>query len=398
MVYLEKVVVGRAPDHPRRSRVDTSRGIPEQTMVVLLAAGKGTRMGRSDLVKVCFEIDSMPAINRQIAVFKRQRFSRFLVVVGTQGDQVLDTVSKEHSGVLYVHQEPQLGTGHAAKIAAEALQTIGYQDYVLVTMGDKYLEENALAALVDGYVKQRADMALLTIPKTKYTEASAGRVFVDEDGQAVGHHRTDRSGPATDRRRAASHAGQGRKHCRTTSWPPSSDTLPVRRKNKRLPSPNCLRSRSHETIDRAKLEKVLQAGKYNLGIGGKQYPGKQIERLSAGMNPSLYLMRAEVFYQGVGMIRNDNAQGEYYITDMVRLLSGLRDSQGGPRYRRLRVPLDHPEWVQGFNWPDELLAIRVRATKWRPCSDTLKARRECGSEGPPWASPTADNSPTTSVM
>ena len=27
-------------------------------------------------------------------------------------------------------------------------------------------------------------MALLTIPKTKYSEASAGRVFVDEDGQA----------------------------------------------------------------------------------------------------------------------------------------------------------------------------------------------------------------------
>ena len=135
-------------------------------MVVLLAAGKGTRMGRSDLVKVCFEIDSMPAINRQIAVFKRQRFSRFLVVVGSRADQVLETVSKEHSGILYVHQEPQLGTGHAAKIAAEALQTIGYQDYVLVTMGDKYLEQNALAALVDGYVKQRADMALLTIPKT----------------------------------------------------------------------------------------------------------------------------------------------------------------------------------------------------------------------------------------
>ena len=44
-------------------------------------------------------------------------------------------------------------------------------------------------------------------------------------------------------------------------------------------------------------------------------------------------MRAPVFYQGVGMIRNDNAQGEYYVTDMVRLLSGIRDSKGGPRYR-----------------------------------------------------------------
>ena len=178
MIYLKE----RVPS--RRFVVDANRGIPEQTMVVLLAAGKGTRMGRSDLVKVCFEIDSVPAINRQIAVFKRQRFSRFLVVVGARVDQVLETVSREHPGVLFVHQEPQLGTGHAAKVAAEALQAIGYRDYVLVTMGDKYIEENALAALVDGYVKQRADLALLTIPKTHSTEASAGRVIVAEDGQA----------------------------------------------------------------------------------------------------------------------------------------------------------------------------------------------------------------------
>ena len=53
------------------------------------------------------------------------------------------------------------------------------------------------------------------------------------------------------------------------------------------------------------------------------------------MNPSLYLMRADVFYQGVGMIRNDNAQGEYYITDMVRLLSGSARRQG-------RAPLPRP--------------------------------------------------------
>ncbi len=164
--------------------MDAKRGIPEQTMVVLLAAGRGTRMGSNDLVKVCFEIDSVPAINRQIAVFKRQRFSRFLVVVGARVDQVLETVSREHSGVLFVHQELQLGTGHAAKVAAEALQAIGYRDYVLVTMGDKYIEDGAPGPLVDGYVKQRADLALLTIPKTQHTEAFAGAVIVAEDGQA----------------------------------------------------------------------------------------------------------------------------------------------------------------------------------------------------------------------
>ena len=349
--------------------MDSKRTIPEQTMVVLLAAGKGTRMGRADLVKVCFEIDSIPAINRQIAVFKRQRFNRFLVVVGARGDQVLDTVSKEHSGVLYVHQEPQLGTGHAAKIAAEALQSIGYQDYVLVTMGDKYLEENALAALVDGYVKQRADMALLTIPKTAATEASAGRVIVDHQGRAldiIEQIDLARQLIVDDLRALLA------KEERISA----GEILAVierhipRAEKQAVAVADLLALLKSEVVERARLEKILGSGKYNLQIAGKPHAGKQIESLSATVNPSLYLMRAEVFYQGVGMIRNDNAQAEYYLTDIVRLLSGVRDSKGEPRYRVCPVPIDRPEWVQSFNSPDELLAIQDYVRQRKP------ARRE----------------------
>ncbi len=115
---------------------------------------------------------------------------------------------------------------------------------------------------------------------------------------------------------------------------------------------------SPEVIDRPQLEQLLQSPKYNLEIGGQRYTGKQLNRLCRGVNPSLYLMRGDVFYQGVGMIRNDNAQGEYYVTDIVRLLAGLRDAEGGQRYRIRAVPVDHAEWVQGFNSPDELLAIQ----------------------------------------
>ena len=327
-------------------------------MVVLLAAGKGTRMGRVDLGKVCFEIDSVPAINRQLTVLKRQHFGRFLVVVGDQADQVLNTVSKEHPGVLFVHQEPQLGTGHAAKIAAEALQAIGYQDYVLVTMGDKYIEENALAALVDGYVKQRADMALLTIPKTKYTEASAGRVLVGEDGQALDIiEQVDlaRQRIADELRAmlAKDDAATGRNILATIDRHiPSTEKQPV------AVAELLALTKSHAVIKRSALEKILAADKYNLRIGGRHYSGKQIEQLATGVNPSLYFMRADVFYQGVGMIRNDNAQGEYYITDIVRLLSGTRDAHDKPRHRVRAVAIDHPEWVQSFNSPNELLVIQ----------------------------------------
>lgn len=346
-------------------------GICEQTMVVILAAGKGTRMGRADLVKVCFEIDGTPAINRLIAVFKRQRFRRFLVVVGARAEQVLATVSAVHPGVLFVHQEPQLGTGHAAKVAAESLDALGYQGYVLLAMGDKYLEEPALEALVSGYVKQRADLALLTIPRTAATAASAGRVFVDEEGQALDIiERVDlaRQMIADDLRAAAS--GGQPVPCEAVLEIVARH-IPQADKQARAVADLLALTRGRPALDPVHIEEVLQAGKYDLEIGGKRYSGREIDRMAAGVNPSLYLMRMDVFRQAVGMLRNDNAQGEYYITDMVRLLAGLRDIEGRQRYRIRAVPVPCAEWVQGFNSPDELLAIQdyVRRSKLRVAAE-----------------------------
>jgi N-acetylgalactosamine kinase len=348
--------------------MQSNQSIPEQTMVVILAAGKGTRMGRSDMGKVCFEIDGVPAINRQITAFKRRRFSRFLLVVGSKAEQVLAAVTRDHPGVLCVYQEPQLGTGHAAKLAADALQTAGYQGYVLVAMGDKYLEEAALDALVAGYVKQRADLALLTIPRTKATEGSVGRVFVDESGQALDIiERVDLARQMIADDLAARLAGDEDLTAQDLAEIVGRH-IPNPAKQQAAVGDLLALGRANQPIDRRKLQRVLQSDKYNLRVGGQCYSGKQLDKLCSGVNPSLYLMRADVFYTAMGMVcrvgqvanlpHNDNAQGEYYITDMVRLLAGLRDDRGEPRLRIRAVPIDHPEWIQGFNSPDELLAIQ----------------------------------------
>jgi len=223
-----------------------NQGIAEQTVVVILAAGKGTRMGRSDLCKVCFEIDSVPAVNRVITCFKRQRFRKFLVVVGAKAQQVLDVVGRDHHG------------------------------NVLLAMGNKFIEEAAVQRLVAGFVKQQADVALLSVPQRKSAKSTPGHA--PDDGETA-----------------------------------------------------------------------------------------RIETLGQGVNPGLYLFRSEVFYQGAGLIDNDNAQGEYYITDAVRLLAETRDTEGNRRYRVRAVTADNPDWVQAFNSPGELLAIQdyVRRKKLR---------------------------------
>ena len=88
------------------------RGVAEQTAVVILAAGKGTRMGRADRAKVCFEIDGRPAINGIIEAFKRRRFRTFVVVVGEYRDRYAvpsrDDRGTSHVAPIHRNQYPQV--------------------------------------------------------------------------------------------------------------------------------------------------------------------------------------------------------------------------------------------------------------------------------------------------
>lgn len=332
--------------------------IAEQTVVVILAAGKGTRMGRSDLGKVCFPIDAVPAINRQIGVFRRQGFARFLVVVGSHAEQVLQTVSREHPGVLYVHQEPQLGTGHAAKVAAEALEQYGLGGNVLVTMGDKYLEDAAVEALVSGFLKQQADFALLAVPPSEASRDSVGRVLIHRDGRALAIlERTDRARLEVAESLLEMLSATGEVTAAGVRRLIDSH-LPDPKKQARAFAPLLKLAQGDRPVDRGQLEKLARQWRQWMEVDGRQYSVRQIQRLSRYTNPSLYLFRQEAFFEGLRGLSNDNAQGEYYLTDVVRILSQARDEHGQPRFRVRAVTAEHPEWIQGFNSPDELLAIQ----------------------------------------
>jgi len=333
------------------------KNIAEQTTVVILAAGKGTRMGKSHQAKVCFEIDSVPAINRTITTFKKLQFNKFILVVGSKAEQVLETVGKEHMGVMYVYQHEQLGTGHAAKIAAESLQSIGHDGNILVTMVDKFIESQAIEALVAGFIKQQADMALVTVPKTKVTAGSGGRVFLDKDGQAldiieiIDLARQQIVDELRDKLAKAN---------RITG----SDIAKVI--NKYITNPKkqvvavskLLSMAKKKTVNRQTLEKILKSKEYNLEIESNRYSAGQIEKICKGVNPSLYLFSSEAFYQGTGMIDNNNAQAEYYLTDAVKHLAGIKNSEGVRRFRVRTVAVETTDWIQGFNSPDDLLSIQ----------------------------------------
>ncbi|HVL01917.1 MAG TPA: bifunctional UDP-N-acetylglucosamine diphosphorylase/glucosamine-1-phosphate N-acetyltransferase GlmU [Dongiaceae bacterium] len=91
--------------------------------VVILAAGKGTRM-KSSLPKVLQPLAKKPLLSHVLQTSLQLKATRVIVVHGYGGDQVKDMISQQFpdSPIEWVEQKEQLGTGHAVKQALPQLQ------------------------------------------------------------------------------------------------------------------------------------------------------------------------------------------------------------------------------------------------------------------------------------
>jgi bifunctional UDP-N-acetylglucosamine pyrophosphorylase/glucosamine-1-phosphate N-acetyltransferase len=88
------------------------------TVAVILAAGKGTRM-KSSKAKALFPLNGKPLAFYPIRAARQAGFARVVLVVGHQAEAVQAAVG---DGVEYARQSPQLGTGHAVLCAEDALR------------------------------------------------------------------------------------------------------------------------------------------------------------------------------------------------------------------------------------------------------------------------------------
>src|SRR5579871_5539440 len=107
--------------------------------VAVLAAGKGTRM-KSVLPKVLHRVAGLPMIDYVLAAAARLRPQSIVVVVGHEGEALRAALS-HHSGLTFVVQEPQLGTGHALLTTERALA--GRRGTLLLLSGDVPLLSSA---------------------------------------------------------------------------------------------------------------------------------------------------------------------------------------------------------------------------------------------------------------
>ena len=118
---------------------------PHEFAVVILAAGQGTRM-RSDTHKVLHPIAGKPMLLHLLDTVDRLGAARRVVVVGKGREQIKAAVAG--SGVTTALQAEQKGTGHAVRMAADALA--GFEGPVLVLYGDTpFVTEATLRRMLD---------------------------------------------------------------------------------------------------------------------------------------------------------------------------------------------------------------------------------------------------------
>jgi bifunctional UDP-N-acetylglucosamine pyrophosphorylase / glucosamine-1-phosphate N-acetyltransferase len=129
-----------------------------QIAIVIMAAGKGTRL-KSKHPKVLHAVGGQPVLAHVVAAATQVVPAKdVFVIVGHEADRVRKAV--EHTGVQFVLQTEQRGTGHALIVAQKAVEPY---DHVLVLSGDAPLiRPLTISALRDFHLQRKGAMTLLT--------------------------------------------------------------------------------------------------------------------------------------------------------------------------------------------------------------------------------------------
>jgi bifunctional UDP-N-acetylglucosamine pyrophosphorylase/glucosamine-1-phosphate N-acetyltransferase len=126
--------------------------------VAIMAAGKGTRL-KSQLPKVLHEVGGKPLLAHVIAAATRVvPPSDIFAIIGHEASRVRAAVAD--TGVNFILQEAQRGTGHALIVAQSALSAY---DHVIVLSGDApQITPQTIASLLNFHLDEQAAMTLLS--------------------------------------------------------------------------------------------------------------------------------------------------------------------------------------------------------------------------------------------
>ncbi len=139
--------------------------------IVILAAGKGTRM-YSDKPKVLHELAGRPLVQHVLDCATALAPQKVCVIYGHGGDAVPQAM--QQYGAAFVLQEPQLGTGHAVQ---QAMPHLSDDSRTLVLYGDVPLIQHSTL-----HQMQQAGEGLVLLTVNLDNPTGYGRIVRNADG------------------------------------------------------------------------------------------------------------------------------------------------------------------------------------------------------------------------
>jgi len=156
--------------------------------VVILAAGKGTRM-KSNKLKVMHDLKGTPLIDHVVRCVESLKLEKKPVVVVCSDDPSVEEYLKDRAE--YVVQKEQLGTGHAVTVAEEKIN--GFANDVVVLYGDMpFITPESIEELVETHRGRHNVLTLMTVTVPDFEDWRAqfydfGRIKRNpETGHVVG--------------------------------------------------------------------------------------------------------------------------------------------------------------------------------------------------------------------
>jgi len=157
--------------------------VDSRLAVVIMAAGKGTRMRNPDIAKVMYTVAEKPMVEHVVDLALELDSERTVVIVGWKKEAVIRHLRQTGKPVVCVEQSPQLGTGHAVMQSESALE--GFVGDVLVLSGDvPLLGVDTARKLLRLHRESRAAATVLTGILEDPT--GYGRILRDSSGHVVG--------------------------------------------------------------------------------------------------------------------------------------------------------------------------------------------------------------------
>lgn len=150
--------------------------------VIVLAAGGGTRM-KSKTMKVLHRVGGRSMVGHVLAAAQSVAPTSVVAVVGHQREQVGPHVQALVPEAVLAVQETQEGTGHAVRVAVEALGGSVAGTVVVVTADTPLLRGDSLAAFVADH--EAAERAVSILSGEVENPFGYGRIVRDAEGDVL---------------------------------------------------------------------------------------------------------------------------------------------------------------------------------------------------------------------